>query len=170
MAVERLRAEKARACKNNRRERVAYVKLDEDDQEKYSDPLSFDGSKVDLAKLKQGSSYSCKVCAPSNGKNSVEPEKGDKSPKKKYTFDVAKCDEIFDLVVKDGQMMMPFGAKMPPLEQRKKRGFGKYHNFLGYNTSQCFLFRDLVQDAIKDGRLVFGDKAKSQMKIDLDPL
>ena len=67
-------------------------------------------------------------------------------------------------------MIVPPGAKMPPLEQRKKRGFCKYHNFLGHKTSQCFLFRDLVQGAIQDGRLKFGEKPKAQMKIDSDPL
>ncbi|PNX91295.1 hypothetical protein L195_g047425 [Trifolium pratense] len=34
----------------------------------------------------------------------------------------------------------------------------------------CVLFRDLVQKALKDGRLKFGDKSKQQMKIDEDPL
>ena len=52
-------------------------------------------------------------------KNPVEPEKNDKFPKKTYTFDITKCDEIFDLLVKDGQMIVPLGAKMPPLEQRE---------------------------------------------------
>ena len=57
---------------------------------------------------------------------------------------------------------------MPPLEQRKKRGFCKYHNFLGHKTSQCFLFRDLVQKALEEGRLKFADKPA--MKIDANPL
>ena len=65
-------------------------------------------------------------------------------------------------------MIVPPGAKMPPLDQRKKRGFCKYHNFLGHKTSQCFLFRDLVQGAIKDERLKFADKPP--MKIDTNPL
>lgn len=80
------------------------------------------------------------------------------------------AEEIFDLLVKDGQMIVPLGAKMLPLEQRKKRGFCKYHNCLGYKTSQCFLFRDLVHNAIRDVRLNFGEKAKSQMNIDSNPL
>ena len=87
-------------------------------------------------------------------KNPIETEeKNDKYPKKTYTFDVTKYDEIFYLLVKDGQMIVPLNAKIPPLEQQKKRGFCKYHNFLGHTTSQCFLFRDLILNAIKDGRL-----------------
>ncbi|XP_050896886.1 uncharacterized protein LOC127103689 [Lathyrus oleraceus] len=118
--VERLKAESARATKNNRREMLAYIDIDEYDQETDNDPLGFNESEIDLAKLKQGSPYSCKVLAPSNGKNPIEMEKNDKFPKKTYTFEVTKCDEIFDLRVKDGQMIMPPGAKIPPLEQQKK--------------------------------------------------
>ena len=105
---------------------------------------------------------------PTKGKEIFENEKSDKFPKKVYTFDVTKCDEIFDLLVKDGQLIVPSNVKIPPLDQRKKRGFCKYHSFLGHKTSQCFLFRDLIQNAIKDGRLKFADKAK--MKVDEDPL
>ena len=90
---------------------------------------------IDLAKLKQGPPYPCKVLTLANKKNPVEPERNDKFPKKTYTFDVTKCDEIFDLLVKDSQMIVPPGVKIPPLEQQKKRGFCKYHNFLGHKTS-----------------------------------
>lgn len=49
----------------------------------------------------------CKLLTPSNGKNPIEPEKSDKFPKKTYTFDVTKCDEIFNLLVADGQILVP---------------------------------------------------------------
>lgn len=54
--------------------------------------------------------------------------------------------------------------KSPPLEQRKKRGF------VSTKTYQCVLLRDLVQKALNDGRLQFGEKPKSSMKMDLDPM
>lgn len=114
-----------------------------------------------MAELKQGLPYSSKVLAPLNGKNPVEIEKNDKFPNRTYTFDVTKYDEIFDLLVKDIQMVVLLGAKTPPLEQRKKWGFCKYHNFLDHKTSQYFFFKDLVQNAIQDGRMKFGNKGKS---------
>jgi hypothetical protein len=43
---------------------------------------------------------------PSNGKNPEEP-KNDKYPSKTYTFDVSKCEEIFDLLVADGIILVP---------------------------------------------------------------
>jgi hypothetical protein len=42
----------------------------------------------------------------SNGKKPVEP-KSDKYVSKSYTFDITKCDEIFDLLVTDGQIAVP---------------------------------------------------------------
>ncbi|XP_058784282.1 uncharacterized protein LOC131659057 [Vicia villosa] len=152
------------------RERVAYVEADEGEPKIFEDQYGFEDFEVDLAELKDAAPYSCKLLTPSNGKNHAENEKNDKFPKKTYTFDVTKCDEIFDLLVKDGQMVIPPNTKVPPLEQRKKRGYFKYHNFLGHRTSQCFLFRDLIQNVIKEGRLRFGDKGKNQEKVDADPL
>ncbi|XP_050895399.1 uncharacterized protein LOC127102024 [Lathyrus oleraceus] len=152
--VERLKSEKARANKNYKKERVAYVEFEDGEPEISDDPYGLEEFEVDLAELK----------------NPVETEKNDRFPKKTYTFDVTKCDEIFNLLVKDGQMIVSPNTKIPPLEQRKKRGFCKYHNFLGHKTSQCFLFGDLIQNAIRDGRLKFADKGKNQMKVDVDPL
>lgn len=80
-------------------------------------------SEVDVAELKPGPPYVCKLLTPANGKNLSEPEKKDKFPKKMYTFGVTKCDEIFDLLVADGQVLVSSGTKVPPVEQRKKRGF-----------------------------------------------
>ncbi|XP_050896151.1 uncharacterized protein LOC127102869 [Lathyrus oleraceus] len=168
--VERLKYEKARANKNYKKERVAYVEFEEGESEISEDPYGFEEFEVDLAELKEAPPYACKLLTPSNGRNPVETEKNDRFPKKTYTFDVTKCDEIFDLLVKDGQMIVPPNTKIPLLEQRKKRGFCKYHNFLGHKTSQCFLFRDLIQNAIRDDRLKFADKGKNQMKVDVDPL
>ncbi|XP_050916710.1 uncharacterized protein LOC127131862 [Lathyrus oleraceus] len=51
--VEHLKAEKARASKNNKRESVVYVEMDKDNQEIYSDPIGFDESEIDLAELRQ---------------------------------------------------------------------------------------------------------------------
>ena len=73
--VERLKSEKARASKNNRKERVEYVEAGEDKQEIYNDHISFEESEVDLAELKQALSSSCKVITPSNRKNHAESEK-----------------------------------------------------------------------------------------------
>jgi len=60
--------------------------------------------------------------------------------------------------------------KLPPLEQRKKRGFCKFRGFLGHNLSRYTRFRDSVQKALNEGRLKFGEKTKQPMQVDADPL
>jgi len=106
---------------------------------------------------------------PSNGQNPEEP-KNEKYSSKTYSFDVTKRDEIFDLLVNEGIIVVPKGLKMPPIEQRKRRGFCKFHCYLGHNTSRCVSLRDSVQKALDDGKLKFGDKSNKPMQIDADPL
>lgn len=69
-----------------------------------------------MAELNLGTAYMCKLLTPANRKNPSEPEKNDRFPKKTYTFDVTKYDEIFELFVADGQVLVPSGVKVPPLE------------------------------------------------------
>src|SRR4051812_2388097 len=164
--VEMLKAEKARASKYHKKEKIAYVTTSEFDSNRDDE---YEEGEVNVAELKPGPPYICKLLKPSKDKNLVE-SKNEKFSSKTYSFDITKCDEIFDLLVSDGQIIFPPGLKNPPLEQKKKRGFCKFHNFLGHKTSQCVLFRDLVQKALKEGRLQFGEKPKSSMQVDTDPL
>lgn len=83
----------------------------------------------------------------------VKSNKNDKFVTKTYNFDITKCDKIYYLLFTDGQIVVPPSLKIPPLEQREKRCFFKYHNLLGHKTTQCVLFRDLVQKELKEGRL-----------------
>ncbi|XP_050909696.1 uncharacterized protein LOC127123528 [Lathyrus oleraceus] len=166
--VERLKAEKARTNKYHKKEKFAYIDAN-DYVSDVGDDCSEEG-KVNVAELKLGPPYVCKLLKPSNGKKPVETNKNEKFTTRTYTFDITKCDEIFDLLVKDGQIIVPHGLKSPLLEQRKKRGFCKYHNFLGHKTSQCVIFMDLVQKAQNDGRLQFSEKPKSSMKVDSYPM
>jgi len=118
--VERLKAEKARASKHSgKKEKVAYVDTNDNNQDFDVDWSPVEESEVNIAELQPGPPFVCKLLKSSNGKNPEEP-KNDKFVSKTYTFDVTKCDEIFDLLVKEGIMIMSNGLKLPPLEQRKK--------------------------------------------------
>lgn len=105
-------------------------------------------NEVNVAELKPGPPYTCKLLKPSNGKNPIKP-KNKKFIARTYTFDIIKCDKIFDLLVADGRIVVPKGDKVPPLEQIKKKYFCKFHNFLGHKTSQYVLFKDLVQNSLR---------------------
>lgn len=102
---------------------MAYIDIDDNDQAPDVEYNIIKGNEVNLVDLKPSPPYVYNILTPATGKNPVELEKNNKFPKKTYTFDVTKCDEIFDLLVTDGQILVPQGAKLPPLEQRKKRGF-----------------------------------------------
>jgi hypothetical protein len=164
--VERLRAEKARTQKHFRKEKVAFVSSKESNQEFDIAFGDVEAKEVDIAELKSGPPYTCKSLRPSVGNNHVETSNERYVPKT-YTFDVSKCEEIYDLLVADGQVVPHKDVKIP---QRQKRGFCKYHNFLGHNTSRCYLFRDLVQKGLNEGRLKFGNKPKPQIQVDSDHL
>jgi len=132
--VERLKVG-ARTRKYHKREKVSYISSDESNQEF---DIAFGDVKtkeVDIAELKPGPPYTCKSLKPSNENNPIESSNESYVPKT-YTFDVTKCDEIYDLLVADGQVVIPKDLKIPPIEQRQKRGFCKYHNYLGHKTSQ----------------------------------
>ena len=121
--VVRLRAEKARTHKYHKSEKVAYVETNDSDQKFDIDFEDVEDGEVNFAELKPKPPYTCKLLRPSDGKNPVETKKNEKYALKIYTFDVTKCDEIFDLLVADGQVVVPKGLKIPPLEQHKKRVF-----------------------------------------------
>lgn len=131
--VERLKTEKARVNKG-KKERVAFLDMEGNNLTSDIEYDHVEEIKVDVAELKPSPPYVCKLLAHENGKNPSKLEKNDKFPKKTNTFDVTKCDDIFDLLVIDGQVLVPPGARVPPLEQRKKRGFCKYHNFLPHSA------------------------------------
>ena len=120
--VEMLKAEKARKNRFPKREKVAYVDTGDSDPKFYWGSDTVEDNDINLAELKDGPPYACKLLRPSNGKNPEEP-KNDKYPPKTYTFDVSKCEEIFYLLVTDDILLVPKKMKLPPLERRKKRGF-----------------------------------------------
>lgn len=113
LQVKCLKAEKARTNKYRKKKKVAYVEID-----KYLSNLGdeyVEGSTVNVIELKLWPPYICKFLKPSNGKNHVKPSKNDKFATKTYTFDINKCDEIFEFLVIDGQIIILLGLKTPPL-------------------------------------------------------
>lgn len=59
-------------------------------------------SEVNVAELKSGPHYVCKLLKSLNGKNHVEPRKNDKFSIIIYTSDITKSDKFFDLLVTSG--------------------------------------------------------------------
>ena len=99
--AERLKAKKARTHKYHKREKVASIESDESNQEFDTTFGDVETREVDIAELRLGPPYMCKSLRPSDGNNPVEPSNERYVPKT-YTFNVTKCDEIYDLLVPEG--------------------------------------------------------------------
>jgi hypothetical protein len=56
----------------------------------------------------------------------------------KYTFDVAKCDNIFDELHKGGYIKL--SHTLPLIEELKQRAFCKWHNSYSHATNDCNVF------------------------------
>jgi hypothetical protein len=61
----------------------------------------------------------------------------------KFTFDVAKCDNIFDELFKSGKIKM--SHTIPPIDQLKRRAYCKFHNSFSHATNDCNTFRRQIQ-------------------------
>jgi len=80
----------------------------------------------------------------------------------KFTFNIAKCDRIFDALLQ--AKFIKISHALPPFEDLKWSAYCKYHNSFSHATNDCNVFRRQIQSAIIDGRLNF-----SEMQIDKQP-
>ena len=93
---------------------------------------------------------------------SLKPTQRNQQEEMKFTFDVSKCDRIFDELLRLGHLKITH--VIPPLEELKRRAYCKFHNYSSHATNDCNVFRRQVQSAINEGRLAF-----PEMKIDKAP-
>jgi len=80
----------------------------------------------------------------------------------KFTFDVSKCERIFDELYRIGYVKM--SHTLPPLEELKRRAYCKLHNTFSHATNDCNVLCRQIQSAINEGRLVIPN-----MQIDQNP-
>jgi hypothetical protein len=84
-----------------------------------------------------------------------------------YTFNIAKCDRIFDYLLQEKQIKLLSGHVIPSPEQLKKHAYYKWDNYYSHANNDCNVFRRQVQSAINEGRLKFAENP--QIKLDEDP-
>jgi hypothetical protein len=85
----------------------------------------------------------------------------------RFTFDVTKCDRIFDDLVQEKQIKLPNNHVIPSPKQPKKHAYCKWHNSYSHATNDCNVFRQQIQSAINERRLNFAESP--QMKLNKDP-
>ena len=156
--IEQLKAKKERIERTKlrkvfRKEQVNFVEMESEEDEDDFESNEINLAEIRAAELQAGPPYVCASLRPMKGKEKTNT--GNKS----YSFDITKVDQIFDVLLQDKQIVLPEGKKMPSAEEIKNRKFCKYHQIIGHSTNNCVRFRDLIQKAIKDGRLKFEEKS-----------
>jgi hypothetical protein len=58
----------------------------------------------------------------------------------KYTFDVSKCNKLFDLLLKGGVIRLTEGHVIPSANQLAKKKYYKWHDS-SHMTNECNYFR-----------------------------
>jgi hypothetical protein len=99
----------------------------------------------------------------------LKPSSGRKE-EVKYTFDVSKCDKLFDVLVQGGVIKLKEGHVIPTAEYLAKKRYRKWHDSYSHTTNECNYFRQQVQSALNDGRLTLGDGGKMKLDVDLFPV
>ena len=94
--------------------------------------------------------------------SSLKLTKKSRQEEVKFTFDVSKCDHIFDELLR--LLHIRLSHAISPLGELKRRAYCKWHNSSSHATNNCNVFRQQVQSAINEGRFTF-----LEMKIDKAP-
>ncbi|KAK1697522.1 hypothetical protein QYE76_014219 [Lolium multiflorum] len=87
-------------------------------------------------------------------------------PAKGFDFDLSKTEQIFDLLLKEKQLKLPEGHKIPTPQEMNGRPYCKWHHTFTHATNDCKVLRGQIQMAIEQGRLLFGQFA---MRVDTQP-
>ena len=85
---------------------------------------------------------------------------------KGFDFNVAKAEQIFDLLLKEKQLKLPENHKLPTAQELQGRLYYKWHHSFTHSTGECKELRRQIQSAIEQGRLIL---AQHTMKVDTKP-
>jgi hypothetical protein len=85
--------------------------------------------------------------------SSLQPVQKNQQEEVRFTFNIAKCDKIFNKLLKSGNLKITH--IIPPLDELKRRTYRKWHNSFSHATNDCIIFHQRVQSVINEGRLSF---------------
>jgi hypothetical protein len=100
--------------------------------------------------------------AKSSACSSLQPVQKKRQKEVKFTFNVGKCDKIFDELLKNGNIKI--NHTVPSVDELKRCAYCKWHNSFSHATNDCNVFRRQIQSAINEGRLKF-----QEMQVDTKP-
>jgi hypothetical protein len=76
---------------------------------------------------------------------------GGRREEMRYTFDVSKCDRLFDLLVQGGVIRLTEGHIIPNADILAQKTYCKWHDSDTHTTNECNYFWRQVQSVIYDG-------------------
>ena len=110
--------------------------------------------------------YAAEFAWPSNDKpctcDSLKRIQKNQQDNIKFTFDVSKCDRIFNELNRLGCIKLSLA--IPTLEELKQHAYSKWQNSFSHATNDCNVFRRQNQSAVNKRRLVV-----TQIQIDNNP-
>jgi hypothetical protein len=59
----------------------------------------------------------------------------------RFTFDVSKCDKLFDVLVQGSMIKLKEGHVIPVTELIAKRKYCKWHDSYSHTTNECHYFQ-----------------------------
>jgi hypothetical protein len=59
----------------------------------------------------------------------------------RYTFDVSKCDHLFDLLLRGGVIRLTEGQVIPNTDILAKKAYCKWHDYYTHTTNKCNYFQ-----------------------------
>ncbi|KAK1697836.1 hypothetical protein QYE76_014533 [Lolium multiflorum] len=62
-------------------------------------------------------------------------------PPRGFDFDVTKAEQIFDLLLKEKQLKVPEGHKIPTAQELNGKPYCKWHNTFTHATNDCRVWR-----------------------------
>jgi hypothetical protein len=71
----------------------------------------------------------------------------------KFTFNVAKCEKIFDELVKRGNIKLTH--IIPSMYELKRHAYCKWHNSFSHATNDCNVICRQIQSAINEDQFIF---------------
>ena len=80
---------------------------------------------------------------------SLKPITKNRREEARFTFDVSKCDRIFDELLRSENIKS--SHVIPSLEELKRRAYCKWHNSFSHATNDCNVFHRHVQSAVNEG-------------------
>ena len=131
--------QKARANESRAKE----VKSLQKSNEKSNRPVYVLGCESNCSDDEGWDIYTAEFAWPSNDKpcncGSLKPIQKNRQDNIKFTFDVSKCDHIFDKLNRLGYIKL--SRAIMPLDQLKRNAYCKWHNSFSHATNDCNVFR-----------------------------